>query len=174
VLVRAAGGPTLPFIAGCAPAWAPDGSLDFVRQGTVVQFVAHGRAEVIMPRPRQGAVRTIAWLGRRLAVAVGNRLLIFDGVTRVAERRFDGPVRRLRPSPRGTWLGVRAGSRTVVLDDRLRREHQRLASRAAHAVAWSPDERWAAVAGGDGLQLVPLGGGHPIRLPIIARDLAWR
>jgi hypothetical protein len=170
VLVRAARGPTLPFIAGCAPAWAPDGSLDFVRQGSVVQFVAHGRAEVIVPRPRDGPVRTIAWVGRLLAVVVGDRLRLLEGTAQVAERRLATPIARLRPSPRGTWLAVRAGAETLVLDRRLRRRPLE----AGSAVAWSPDERWIAIATPGAVRVVRSRGGRTVTLPLLARDLAWR
>jgi hypothetical protein len=172
VLVRAARGPTLPFIAGCAPAWAPDGSLDFVRQGSAVQFVAHGRAEVIVPHPREAPVRRIAWLGRLLAAVVGDRLRLLDGTSQVAERRLPSPIAQLRPSPRGTWLAVRAGARTLVFDRRLRRHA--LVRASAVAVAWSPDERWLAVATPGGVQIVGVGGGPAVTLPLLARDLAWR
>ena len=44
------------------------------------------------------------------------------------------------------------------------------------SLAWSPDERWAAVATEEGVHLFPTAArsGRVERLPIVARDLAWR
>ena len=78
VLVRAERGPTLPFIVGCAPAWGPTGALTLVRQGSVVQFVPHGRAEVVMPAR---GVREVAWRdasSRILGAVMSARRLLDD------------------------------------------------------------------------------------------------
>ena len=166
VLVRAERGPTLPFIVGCAPAWGPTGALTLVRRGSVVQFVPHGRAEVVMPAR---GVREVAWLGSRLAVLEGHRIVVFDGAVPIAERRFPGPLVRLRASPRGAWLAVRTGRRLLVLDGRLSLRR----SVVARAVAWSPDERDVALARGKSV-LVERAGRVVARIPIAARDLAWR
>ena len=166
VLVRAERGPTLPFIVGCAPAWGPTGALTLVRRGSVVQFVPHGRAEVVMPAR---GVREVAWLGSRLAVLEVHRIVVFDGAVPIAERRFRGPLDRLRASPRGAWLAVRTGPRLLVLDGRLSLRR----SVVARAVAWSPDERDVALARGKSV-LVERAGRVVARIPIAARDLAWR
>src|SRR5205823_11986069 len=98
VLVRAEGGPTLPFIVGCAPSWSPTGALTLVRHGSVVQFVPHGRAEVVLPAR---GIREVAWVGSRLAVVEGRRVVVFDGAVASVVRRFRAPVHGLRGSPRG-------------------------------------------------------------------------
>lgn len=170
VFVRAERGPKLPFIVGCAPSWAPEGALDLVRRGSVVQFAPHGRAEVILRREDVGSVHGIAWLGPRLAAAAGRTLLLLDGNTPVAARAMPEPVSRLRASPGGSWLAVRSGRSIVVLDLDLR---LRRTLPAARALAWSPDERWRAIAYARTARLVRRDG-SAVTLPLVARDLAWR
>jgi len=166
VLVRAERGPTLPFIVGCAPAWSPTGALTLVRHGSVVQFVPHGRAEVVLPAQR---IREVAWLGRQLAALVGGRVVVFDGPSPIFRRSFPRPLDRLRASPRGSWLSVRSGRRIFVLDANLRVRR----TLVARAVGWSPDERELATATAGGVSIER--GGHVVaRIPIGARDLAWR
>jgi hypothetical protein len=49
-----------------------------------------------------------------------------------------------------------------------------LASYEGHAIAWSPDESWVAVARDDGIDVFRADGeGEPIRIPVAARDLLW-
>src|SRR5262249_39828400 len=57
VIVTGAGGPSLPMIGGCAPAWRLDGSMTYVRRGAIVQFPRTGRARVV--RNRDQLVRAI-------------------------------------------------------------------------------------------------------------------
>jgi hypothetical protein len=166
VLVRAERGPTLPFIVGCAPAWSSTGALTLVRRGSVVQFVPHGRAEVVLPA--QG-IREVTWLGSRLVVLEGDRVVVFDGARPTAQRAMRLRLVGLRASPLGKWVAVRVGERVLVLDERLR-VRRRLAARA---ITWSPDERELAVARGAQI-LVERGDRVVARIPLRARDLAWR
>src|SRR5438067_3258915 len=166
VLVRAESGPTLPFIVGCAPSWSPTGALTLVRHGSVVQFVPHGRAEVVLPAR---GIREVAWVGSRLAVLERDRLAVLDGGRPIVDRRFEEPVSRLKTSPRGTWLSVGSGRRVLVFDDRLRLRR----SLIARAVAWPPDERELAVATAESIR-IERSGRVVARIPIAARDLAWR
>jgi hypothetical protein len=49
-----------------------------------------------------------------------------------------------------------------------------LASYEGHAIAWSPDESWVAVATDDGIDVFRADGeGEPIRIPVAAHDLLW-
>jgi hypothetical protein len=55
------------------------------------------------------------------------------------------------------------------------REGKPLWGEAGHAVAWSADERFAAVAGAREIAIVPAVGGKPVaRIPAAARDVDWR
>ena len=166
VLVRAETGPTLPFIVGCAPAWSPTGALTLVRHGSVVQFVPHGRAEVVLPAH---GIREVAWVGSRLAVVEGRRVVVFDGAVASVVWRFRAPVHGLRGSPRGMWLSVVVGTRVLVLDGNL---HVRR-SIAGRALSWSPDERMLAIARASGV-VVEQAGRVVTTIPLRARDVAWR
>ena len=166
VLVRAERGPTLPFIVGCAPAWSYTGALTLVRHGSVVQFVPHGRAEVVLPE--QG-IREVTWLGSRLVVLERDRVVLFDGARPSAHLKMRVAVDRLRASPRGRWIAVRAGRSVLVLDGRLR-VRQRVVARA---IAWSPDDRELAIARGAEI-VVERDGAVVAQIPLPAHDLAWR
>jgi hypothetical protein len=170
VLVHAERGPPLPFIVGCAPVWAPTGALDLVRHGSLVQFAPHGRAEIILRREDVGAVRGAAWVGPRLAVATRRTLFLLDGNAPVAARAMPKPASRLRASPGGSWLAVRSGLSIDVFDLALRLR-RRLPG--ARALAWSPDERWRAIAYARTVRLVRRDN-TAVTLPLVARDLAWR
>jgi hypothetical protein len=165
VLVRAERGPTLPFIVGCAPAWSPTGALTLVRHGSVVQFVPHGRAEVVVPAR---GVREVTWLGRSLVVLGRGRLTVLAGAAPVAERRVAASFGRLRASPRGTRLTARAGRRVVVFGRTL--DVRRVV--AARAVAWSPDERELAIARKSGIT-IERDGRVVATIPLGAQDVAW-
>ncbi|HEX6702412.1 MAG TPA: hypothetical protein VF101_16915 [Gaiellaceae bacterium] len=167
VLVRAERGPTLPFIVGCAPAWGPRGALTLVRHGSVVQFVPHGRAEVVLPAR---GIREVAWLGSRVAVLEARRVVIFDGALPSAEQRVAGRrVGMLRASPLGTRLSLVTGRRVLIFDGELRLRR----SLAGAAVAWSPDEHDLAIARGARI-VVEQDGRTVATIPLRARDLAWR
>jgi hypothetical protein len=166
VLVRAERGPTLPFIVGCAPAWGPTGALTLVRHGSVVQFVPHGRAEVVLPA---SGIREVAWLGSRVAVLEARRIVVFDGALPSAVRRVAGRLGALRASPLGTRLSLVAGRRVLIFD----RELRLCRSLAAAAVAWSPDEHDLAIARGPHI-VVERSGRTVAKIPLRARDLAWR
>jgi hypothetical protein len=82
----------------------------------------------------------------------------------------------LRSSPQGAYVAL------FRVDDALvgvfRRGGGRLplpALSKAHAIAWSPDERWTAVATRESVHLFPTENpaGPIIRLPLAVRDLDW-
>jgi hypothetical protein len=197
VLVSATYGPSLPMIGGCGPAWRSDGSLTYVRRGSVVQFPRTGRAQILRSQPQIArgieqvpALRQtrgwrtirIAWVGpdRLAAIADGNDragqpltlLALFSGA-RVVAYTLHVPARvtELRASPRGRYLVV-LGRDGVRVYDALRAELPFARGFAdVSAVAWSIDERWFAVAR-DG-RVVLHGRTGRIVLPFFARDLAW-
>ena len=99
---------------------------------------------------------------------------------------FGEPLSDLRVSPRGRFVAARGGRSGVVLLDRDGAEVslQDLAQDKfgnallgyVGAIAWSPDERWAAAATHRSVYFFPTGDPRPpmIRLRLVARDLAWR
>jgi len=181
VLVAAATGAALPLIGGCAPAWRPDGSITYIRRGAVVQFPRTGRAQEVLSAAQLRAAlgrgwraERIAWLGPdRLALAASDRarfvLALLSGKDVVARVAVEPGV-DLRASPRGTFLATRGASGIRAYDARRRlRPVRDFGTRAA--VAWSPDERWLAVA--TPTRVVLRRGAAAVVLPLPALDLAW-
>ena len=86
-----------------------------------------------------------------------------------------GP-RDLRASPSGSYLVVQGDRRALVLDRAGRRVPLPIPLPYVRAVAWSPDERWAVVAGPASVYFIDLRERDrpPIRLPVLVRDLEWR
>lgn len=189
---------------GCAPAWKPDGTLTIVRDGELVQVRVAGRIRPLRTRvlvsrgdiarrlagPPWGFVtpliREAAWLTDDLVATVvsdpaterDDVLALFRG------RRFVGappfPYERLsalRVSPRGSFVAARVGlppGGLVVVD--RRGDLVAIPFRVARAIAWSPDERWTAVASPSTIFIWETGerAVRFVALPIRARDLAWR
>jgi hypothetical protein len=196
-------------IAGHAPAWKPDGSLTVVRDGEVwgerrllsaVDLTRAARTlQIVPPDPRHLRSATafdVAWLtdsraavlvrvqlqGRLRRIGPITALALFEGSHVVRAVPYSG-ARVLRVSPRRTFLAVvENGERVAVVDSDGRTLLDSIAIQApnASAVAWSPDERWTAVASRWRVYLLPTAdieaGRTPrtIRLPLAARDLAWR
>jgi hypothetical protein len=189
---------------GCAPSWRDDGRLAVVREGEVVlldgpldrpelvqESVLLSRSAVARAFRRAGwsdgrfTVREIAWLrGGRLATTVRAReedevndlLVVFRGRRLVRNPQFAyADLRGLRPSPRGGFVFARTGEGSLAVVDRDGRPLLE-PFRQGRALAWSPDERWGAWAGADGVYFFRPGerGARFIRVPIVARDLVWR
>jgi hypothetical protein len=185
-------------LPGCLPAWRPDRSLVFVRDGALWGLTLgcppRGPAceRLLLSRGdlRQASVAGAAlvdqvWLSEtRGAVlfswpAGGYVLGLFEGRRLVATHRWGGGgPGRLEVAPGGGLFTARPArvfrrdGSPVTLAPRFRN---------ARAVEWSPDGRWAAVAMGGALVLAPTTGlvagaetRRAIRLPFTARDVAWR
>jgi hypothetical protein len=143
---------------------------------------------------RSPTVRMVTWLSDTAFVAVlrGERA---DGSRRDLVALFDGgrlldaaPLRRprlslLRVSPRRTYVAVQADSTSIWLlhADGASLSVERFppwsppAPTDVKAIAWSPDERWTAVASRTTVYVYRTSGGSAgfIGLPITARDLVW-
>jgi hypothetical protein len=190
------GGPTFARGRGCGPAWRPDGVLTAVRKGEVVSLfppdVLLSSGDLTRALRRAGwpgqrfSVREIAWLrGSRLAAIVraedpevGDLLVVFEGRRLVREPAFayDG-LHDLQASPRGRFASAEIETGGLAVVNRLGRPV--LAGfllGVGHAITWSPDERWAAVAAEDGIDFYRPGqpSRWPVVLPVVARDLVWR
>jgi hypothetical protein len=189
------GGSTFARGRGCGPAWRPDGVLTAVRKGEVVSLfppdVLLSTGDLTRALRRAGwagqrfSVREIAWLPEsRLAAIVraedpevGDLLVVFEGRRLVREPAFayDG-LHGLQASPRGRFVSAEIETGGLALVDRLGRPVVENVFRYGHALTWSPDERWAAVAAEEGIDFFQPGqpSRWPVLLPIVARDLIWR
>jgi hypothetical protein len=186
------GGAPFAHFPGCAPAWRPDGTLTTVQDGGVVEAASSrlllSRGQLTDAFVRAGwarleyAIDELAWLDVETLVAVvstgaaGPELLTVLRKGRLAATPLiDDDLSALRTSPTGRRAAARGTGRVrlLALDARGRRM---ALPRGALGVAWSPDERWTAVATANGIMLLREGGGRPgvIRLPLAATDLVWR
>jgi hypothetical protein len=155
--------------------------------------------QIVPPDPRylrSASAFDVAWLtdsraavlvrvqlkGRLRGIGPITALALFEGRRLVRVVPYSG-ARVLRLSPRRTFLAVvEDGERVAVVDStgRTRLDTVTIPAPNAVAVTWSPDERWTAVASRWSVYFLPtadiVAGGTPrsIRLPLAARDLAWR
>jgi hypothetical protein len=191
VIVSGSAGESLPMIGGCSPAWRLDGSMTYIRRGAIVQFPRTGRARVVRSREqlalaleRAPALRgttgwratNVAWLGPTRFAIVAERpgravLAVFAGRRIVAVAGVPRRVSELMASPRGSYLVLRALGTLHVY--RVARSSLTPGRRfgVPVAIAWSPDERWVAVAWA--ARIVLARAGEQIALPLPAIDLAW-
>ncbi len=184
-------------VRGCSPAWSEDGRLTVVREGEAVDLGRPdipGRDVVILSRddladafgrpwdfvhPR---LVEVAWMDEGLLAGVvrdgggqGDVLALFRG-GRLAATTLS-PYERLsgiRVSPRGTYVAARiADAPALVLLDR-EGEFVPLGVRG-HAVTWSPDEVFTAVAADDGIYVFETEGRATrfARIPLAVGDLFW-
>jgi hypothetical protein len=151
-------------------------------------------SRAIAPRlglpPSGGFFRAVqaVWLGDRRYVVLADSmyaprervLAAFDGerLRFVHPRWVVGGARSMRPSPRGGYYAlVGAGPAGVQLFARDGRplEAPRVAE-GSRAVAWSPDERWTALATRSAVYVFRTDEpeGRVLRIPLAVRDLAWR
>jgi hypothetical protein len=129
------------------------------------------------------ALAETAWLTASTFAAIvrdgaggGSLLAVFRGLRLVGAPPFAyGSLVRLRASPYGTYAAAAVRGRGMVIVDRggeLRPD----GLSGAHAIAWSPDETWTAMAREDAVYLFQTGtrAVSLIRLPLVAADLDWR
>jgi hypothetical protein len=89
---------------------------------------------------------------------------------------FNGERVILRPSPRGGYLAVLLPREPALqVADRAGRAVPLPTVTRPHAITWSPDERWTAVATDGSVYVFPTGrtGGPLVRIPLAVRALAW-
>jgi hypothetical protein len=184
---------------GSAPAWRSDGTLTYARRGAVRAWPSGGillsgrdlwRAAARHPnapaarRLARLRVRQLAWLDASrgvvlLHVGVGEGpdydiAALFEGrrlLTTVASRSSTG---RVWTSPGGSFFAVLGDGMRIFDRDGDPRPSPPLS--APRALAFSPDERWVAVATRASVVVFQTFGAELRlrRLPIVARDLAWR
>lgn len=187
-----------PAVASCTPL-IPGGGITAWKGVVVWSGLGYGTVQVVLSKERisraiQGApgYEGVGDYAARQAVSLGgNRIgaLLEDsaGLDRVlalfAGRRLDVVLPRwriggggLRPSRRGTYLAVFDPGEAGMLVFTRDGEPVSLPDVTnPHAIAWSPDERWTALATRWSIYVFRSDrSGATIRLPVAgARDLAW-
>jgi hypothetical protein len=194
-------GRRLSRVPGCAPAWRPDSSLTYARDGEILlgggvvlisradlrkAARAHPNVGNVGPRV-QFTVRVLdlAWFDEERVAA--SLMVLIPGVepqyfTVVLQNTavigiiafFAGPIRRLVSSPGGAFVAQENGT-ILERDGGSFTPPEGIPS--PHEVAFSPDQRWLALVTRRSVYLVgtPLNKepGRTIRLPFAANDLAW-
>jgi hypothetical protein len=178
-----------PCDGGCERRLLP--AVELSRVARSVRFAPRARRYL-----RSATAFEVAWLSdTRAAVLVRVRLrgrlrvlgpvsvlALYEGRRLLRATQYAGAI-ALRVSPRGTFVGVvEAGERISIVGRNGRQllGAADLPSPSTRAVAWSPDELWTAIATRWSVFLLPTAdieaGRQPriVRLPLGARDLAWR
>jgi hypothetical protein len=106
---------------------------------------------------------------RVLALLEGDRVVVAQPSWVV------GNAREVRPSPLGGYFALIGPDGVGLLNDRAEPLDLPDAARAPHAIAWSPDERWTAIATRASVYVFRSGdpNGLLVRIPLAVRDLAW-
>jgi hypothetical protein len=180
-------------IGGQTPAFKPNGTLTYIRDGELLEWSIHcPNRERLFTLPGDNATarcthvlstlsaRSIKWLTNTRFVAVlgGDQIAIVDHGRTVARRAFV-PARRARLelSPRRTFFTLWLDGNLFGAFDRKGDQITMPPIRGIRSLAWSPSERWAMLATGRGsvyLFRPDTGDLRLRRLDISARDLAWR
>jgi hypothetical protein len=188
-----------PF-AGEAPAWRPDGTLTYFADGAVRQWPS---GDVVLSQRdllealressvpglasfRRARVREAAWLDElRLAAILSvdgpsgswDVLTSFDdGVIQEVYVETPGRFADLRPSPGGTYFAARRGQDDLFMAEPGRGELSDQGIVGYRAIAWSPDDRWVAVAAEGGLFVFrpDISGPPALELALDAQGIDWR
>jgi hypothetical protein len=182
---------------GSAPAFKPDGTLTFVREGRLYEWTARcpEKAQIIrfqelhdVPRcvePIAGAprgIREVAWLTPdRYAAVAGpdgamSVLVVGDGRER---RLFTGVGTRvgaLEASPAGSYLAARLDGAFALF--RTANPGIRPLPRTdglVRGIAWSPDDRLAALVTDSSVRVFPVARpGRSVALPLSVAAARWR
>jgi hypothetical protein len=196
--VHNASGELVRRLPGCSPAWRDDGSIGVLHDGALVlarsvfnplalmtRSELHENLADVVERPETYEFVAFDWIGTsRFAAAVrGGRLedqalVVFTTDQRI-ERIVTGLgrlVSSVHASPLGDYLALTYNTpeRTFAA---LTVEGERVALPPvddARAIAWSPDERWVALASPTALVVARTGSPEVVaRLPVGGEALEW-
>jgi hypothetical protein len=176
---------------GCAPAWRPDGMLTFARDGAIRQarfeeIVVPRRELVRAARTHPNApelpvgelrVRDLAWPSLFDVIALIEaryRLGLPEFQTTVAGFRY-GRLRWREPHSGGYERLVVSARGDVLVEPAVRAQIPVLGNLdPAGPIDWSPDGRLLAVGTRASIFVVEVSSQRLVRIPVTARDLAWR
>ncbi|HEU4450239.1 MAG TPA: hypothetical protein VFR63_09720 [Gaiellaceae bacterium] len=135
------------------------------------------------------AVQAVSLDGERYVVLADSTysprervLAVFEGrrARFVHPRWLVGDARAVRPSPRGGYYallgpGVVAGDGSPIFSRDGRQQGRPEGIPHPRAIAWSPDERWTALATDESVYVYPTRrpGELVVRIPLAVRDLDW-
>jgi hypothetical protein len=191
-----------PSFEMCRPA-AASGSLGAVDGDVVWAGLGYGAVQVVLSKEELGrevtrllappgrhpslgfrAVQAIALDDERTAILADSTyvprdrmLVLLDGerVVRVREPWFVPGARFLRASPTGAYFASFGADGVAWFDRDADPVELPESVRRPHAVAWSPDERWTALATAGSVYVFP--SGRPdeliVRIPLAVNDFAW-
>jgi hypothetical protein len=129
-----------------------------------VEWLSHTRVALLVE---------LRFLGRLEALGPQQLIALYQGKRLVfAQPLLFGPeIERLEAAPRGRYFA--AEPNLLLRWDGSQAHLPRLAD--PHSLAWSPDGRWLAIATRASVYLFEIEGrGRLVRVPLVARDLAWR
>jgi hypothetical protein len=181
--------------AGTAPAFRPEGRLTFLRDGRLFEWTVRcpPAAERVVfrglhtlvrcPRRVPGApehLQELVWLnGNSFAAVAGperaaSLVVVRDGVATRLFNAVGARVGALSASPHGRYVAARVDASLVVFD--VRRRGALAGGTGARAIAWSPDERFWAVATESSVAIFrsTQPGSAAVSLPLSAFALSWR
>jgi hypothetical protein len=183
-------------VAGCASSWRPDGALTLIRDGDIVLWRRRGRVQtlvrgaslgsdlrVVVQRPETYRFAGVCWLddSTYAAIVKGKRpwetaVVIFDDL---GPRQFVPALgahpEDLHASPRGFIAFARTNPvREYTMVSRGGEEVAVPRIANAHALAWSPDDRWVAIATRTTTFIAHVGSRQVVKqVPVGGDSLAW-
>jgi len=202
-LVDAEGGPARGSFTGCAPAFRPDGMLTFARDGAIREArlsrilvprreleraaLSHPNApryndpvtlRVVPPQIEELHVRDLAWLAEDEVVALIEARFV-DGLpetSAVIAGFVRGGLAWRQPQFGSFERLVVSGGRNILLEPAGPSQIALFATGLTPAgpVAWSPDGAWLGVATRASVFVVSTATNRRVRIPVSARDVAWR
>jgi hypothetical protein len=183
-------------VAGCASSWRPDGALALIRDGDIllwrrrgpVQTLVRGASlgsdlRVVLARSETYRFAEVCWLDNSTYAAIvkGKRpwetaVVIFDDLgPRQFVRAFGAHPEDLHASPRGFIAFARTNpvrEYTMVSRGGDEVTVPRIAN--AHALAWSPDDQWVAIATRTTTFIAHVGSRQVVKqVPVGGDSLAW-
>jgi hypothetical protein len=175
------GGLLVDYPGACAPAWMPDGTLTFIRDGALFRTQADRERPLMSQQKlsellgRPSALEEVAWTRDDqfwAAVRSGETAtlaLLTTGELAMSPSFTTETIERLRVSSTGI-VAAETDRGVVFFDNGGRRA---LTFPNGRAVTWAPDQAIAAVATPQSILLVAPISGEVVSLPLAVRDLEW-